>query len=571
MNIAEITETLKNIIGDNGTNAFQAFSDHYIKFLESYDSFRNAILPTDQPETKTQVDAKIPIFGQRAFRLGFTSDEQGQTIMTNGEAAQEVFSKLSIEERLHFLKILRQKVKEHKDEIALTISSDTGKAIFLTNQEMDKGEQWFNYAEENGTTQLAELFTPKQENANKFSYTTDNYVPPVTQVIGAYNYPYALSIGGIVGALATGNSVVVSAPMKASNWVFPFQNAADAAVKEFVSELKTSGAINDDDAKVLQQGLIQHSLGICDSITKNAGIVYFVGSPDIGDIIKNNRRGKKTILETGGNNVVTVMNSYIDQFDNAEDQGKAIKKIATKLYDGVVPASGQRCTAPRMLVVENGSAEKVITALIDLFEHGDGSNPENPHHTGNPLDPDTRMGPVVDKGAYEAMEKIIAKAKNIKGVVVHNVNPDGEFRPVSDGVPLEKNKDAYWVKPVIIDWSKAECTPEEKKEIDELIRKEVFGPLINIVKRVNGLDQAIEAAKNYDPRFKLTGALWIDPSKEDDWKKYARKTGVTSFVLNEGTKDQSPYGKHGHPDMEQIGGEDHFKLFTESQSIMRAA
>lgn len=531
LNTQQVSQTLGEAVDSND---LEAFTSTYIAFLKQYPSFNSfySATPTGARVTNT-------IFGRKTFFLHVTDDNEADQILDKGRKAKDVFSELPLEERLAFLEILKKKIDEHQKEIELVISADTGKPLDNAAKEMGKGGDWFTFAKGEAPKQLG---IHKKDNQILSTQSAG-----MTQVIGAFNYPYALAIGGIVGALAGGGSVVVASPEKAPNWVFPFRQAADEAVDEFV---KTVGKdLSGEQKQALQEGLIQNSNGRNDKLTQAVDIVHFVGGDQTGKAIEKQRLGKRTILEMGGGNHIVVMRSALEQNDP--------EKIAKEIYDGFAQATGQRCTAPRVLCVEQG-AEKIIDAIEKTCDEGPGIELGNPFKTG------VKMGPLVDPMAHENMQKAITLAEKLGG----HVHGTLHFTPSEHNhAPTQAYLDStYWVKPVTIDWR--DVPEENMPAVRELIHNEIFGPLLQVIKPFNGIKEAIAITNDQDTH-KLAGAVYS--ANEQDAVDFQNGTKVTSVVHNGVPKDQSPYGPHGHPGRATIGGDTHFLLYADVKVLAHTA
>ncbi len=507
-------------------NDFPSFNTQYREFLGQYPSFNKSY-----SAAPTELAVHSAIFGRTAFFLKQTNDAEAQALLTGGRAAGKVFGTLPVAERLEFLKLLQDKIKNHAEEIGIVISADTGKPIELSEKEMAKGAEWFDFAFKEAEAQIG----PK---GDEFMKVTSRPLG-VAQIIGAYNYPYALAIGGIVGALAAGNGVIVSAPLKAPNWVFPFMEAVKEASAEFAANATAAGKPWAAGFAAEAANLVQFSVGVNRNLTAEADLVHFVGGDVTGNIISKSRGLKPTILEMGGSNVAVVMES-------AATDAAGVQEVVKKIYEGFAPATGQRCTAPRMLCVEEG-AEAVVTELGKLIADGD-------HHIGNPFSKGVKMGPLVDRGARQKMEEAITLANEL-GAKVY-----GSMGVNSNDIPQSLNENSFWVKPIVIDWASVDFTDAKKAErVKAVLGEEIFGPLVHVLPRVKGIDAAIATTNKYDTHG-LAGAIFT--ANMDDVAAYSAGIRVTSLTVNEGPKDRSPFGPHGHPGLATIGGKTHFNLYA---------
>src|SRR5436305_9348535 len=103
-------------------------------------------------------------------------------------------------------------------------------------------------------------------------------------------------------------------------------------------------------------------------------------------------------MELGGNNALIVAPS-------------ADLEMATQsIFFGAVGTAGQRCTSTRRVILHESVADKVRKKLLAAYK----SLP-----IGNPLDQKTLMGPLIDKGAVDAVLQSIEKVKKEGGEVMY--------------------------------------------------------------------------------------------------------------------------------------------------------
>ena len=127
------------------------------------------------------------------------------------------------------------------------------------------------------------------------------------------------------------------------------------------------------------------------------------------------KRLGRTILELGGNNAIIV----------AED---ANLELATRaILFGAVGTAGQRCTTTRRIIAQKKIIEELTTRLTKAYEQV---------HIGDPLKPETLMGPVVDEDALKTMMKVLEAL------------PTQGARIVSGGKKLDRP--GFFVSPAIV-------------------------------------------------------------------------------------------------------------------------
>ena len=571
------------------------FQDAYKAFLSQYDTFKDALVAPEAAEKNVKDRSAFeflnPIFGAVNWVLKKTgeavagkrpeeADPVAERILAEAKKASASFGKLTVDDRLKYLAILQKEVAAREFDIALTITADTGKPIDLSrgtydekagkyiNGEISKGDDWFNFAQGQAKSQL-------NQTVNRLNLETTNIPAGAVNVIGAFNYPYALTIGGIVGGLAAGNGVIISATSKAPGWTLPFMEAVKAANEAFSKELTGDKKRHFDACK---DTLVQTTMGSNRYISAHADVVHFVGGDDTGKNIAESRakNGKsKPILELGGTNVVAVMNSAIKDDQSA-------KNIAQTIYKGFTDATGQRCTAPRILCAQEGDAMEVANFLKKLCDPNDSTSGLKKAKIGNPFESGVQMGPLVDETAYQRMKAAIALAEEIGGIVS---NKQLDIR--SNDLPRSANeKMGHWVNPIAIDWTgvdleklktlKSDKLGENNKplfnnkleEFNAMLSNEVFGPMIHIIHPVKDVHAAVAKANEID-KHKLATAIFSDLDQEK--KDYCDGVEATSVMINAAPKDLNPDGMHGHPGQLQIGGNTHFGLYSVGMKSVREA
>jgi aldehyde dehydrogenase (NAD+) len=177
-------------------------------------------------------------------------------------------------------------------------------------------------------------------------------------------------------------------------------------------------------------------------------LVSFTGSTKMGRRVSEAaaKRFGRTILELGGNNAIIVTQHA--------DLGMAVPAIVF----GAVGTAGQRCTSTRRIIMHKSIAAKLTESLVGAYKQV---------RIGDPIDPKTLMGPVVNKQAITDMFNAIERAKEQGGTVV------------CGGARLA-DKGELFVEPTIIRMPKQ----------TEIVREETFAPVLYLLE-YNSIDEAI--------------------------------------------------------------------------------
>jgi aldehyde dehydrogenase (NAD+) len=177
-------------------------------------------------------------------------------------------------------------------------------------------------------------------------------------------------------------------------------------------------------------------------------IVAFTGSVAVGKKIAHTAGYKKLVLELGGNDPLIVLQDA--------DLDLAVNLAAEGSYRN----SGQRCTAVKRILVEEPIADRFAQALTAKTKE---------YVCGDPENPETRVGTVIDEGSAAYLEKVLAQA-------------------VADGakVLVGGNRHGALFEPTVVDHV-PRTTP--------MVVCESFGPLAPII-RVKNFDDAIAVANS---------------------------------------------------------------------------
>ncbi|PJA77209.1 aldehyde dehydrogenase family protein [bacterium CG_4_9_14_3_um_filter_65_15] len=178
----------------------------------------------------------------------------------------------------------------------------------------------------------------------------------------------------------------------------------------------------------------------------------------------------RSILELGGNNAIII-----------SDKADLTGALASAFF-GAVGTAGQRCTSTRRLIIQEKVYDTFVKKLIANYKRV---------QIGDPLDPGTLMGPLIDEGAVADYEKAIAAAKKQGGKVLYG------------GKVLKPFGAATFVQPTII-------AIENKAEI---VQNETFAPVLYVMK-YKTFDQALKM--HNDVPQGLSSAVYTDSMAESE-------------------------------------------------------
>ncbi|MEO7504284.1 MAG: succinylglutamate-semialdehyde dehydrogenase [Sphingomicrobium sp.] len=309
----------------------------------------------------------------------------------------------------------------------------------------------------------------------------------VLAVLGPYNFPAHLPNGHIVPALIAGNAVVFKPSEKTpATGAMLVDCLHEAGVPKGVMRLLIGGPAEGK------------------ALAGEAGIdgLLFTGSVRAGQALHRQFADlpqKMLALELGGNNPIVVW--------DASD----IQAAATIIVQSAYLSAGQRCTAARRLIVEDGQHEPLIAEIVKLIDR---IIVDHPH-----ADPQPFMGPVIDCAAADFLQEQFVGLMMKGGTPIRRLDRPHEERP--------------YLTPALIDMTDAKERPDE----------ELFGPVLQLV-RVRDFDAAIDEANR--TRFGLAASLISkDPALYDKYWASARAGVINWNKPTNGAPSSAPFGGIG--------------------------
>lgn len=425
-----------------------------------------------------------PAKNQQVWQGEAASAEQVDAAINAARAAQYSWGDLSFEGRVAIVKQFAEQLAANKEELALCIARDTGKALWESRTEVAA-----MIGKVDISVRAYEERTGTKENPMPQGRAFVRHKPHgVVAVFGPYNFPGHLPNGHIVPAILAGNTVVFKpselTPMVAEHTVKLWQKAGLPA-----------GVLN----------LLQGEVDTGKAIASHDGIdgLFFTGSSRTGHYLHQQFAGrpeKILALEMGGNNPLIVQD---------------VSNVDATVHDIVQSAfisAGQRCTCARKLFLPaNAQGDAILARLIEVTRN---------IKTGlYDAEPQPFIGAMIS----------VAAAKGMRAAQQQLIELGGEVL-----VELQHlQSDTALVSPGIIECSNVKNFPDE----------EHFGPLLKVF-RFNDFDAAIDAANNTS--FGLSAGLLSD-SQELYQHFYRRiRAGIVNWNRPiTGASSAAPFGGIG--------------------------
>ena len=211
--------------------------------------------------------------------------------------------------------------------------------------------------------------------------------------ISPFNFPLNLAAHKVAPAIAAGCSIVLKPPSK------------DPLTMLTVGEIIAEAGLPEGAVSILP---MTRELGDRMVADERFKLLTFTGSPSVGWRMKDRAGKKKVVLELGGNAGVIV--------DKSADLDWAIKRCLV----GAFSYSGQVCISVQRMVIH----EDIWDEFMDRFVAGAARL-----KLGDPLDPETDLGPMVDQHAAERTQRWVDEAVELGGVLRLGGHADGAAFP----------------------------------------------------------------------------------------------------------------------------------------------
>ena len=374
-----------------------------------------------------------PTTGEAIAKVRQSTRADYDAVMQVAQAAFERWRVVPAPRRGEVVRALGNKLREYKQELGYLVALENGKILSEGLGEVQEMIDICDFAV--GLSRQLYGLTMHSERPGHRMY--EQWQPlGVVGVVSAFNFPIAVWAWNSALAAVCGDTTVWKPSSKVPLCAIAVQRICDEVMKEHDCE----GVFN----LVVGRGSDVGDIMLAD---RRLPLISATGSCRMGRRIAEvvGPRFGRTILELGGNNAIVVM-------DDA-DLDLAVRAATF----AAVGTAGQRCTSLRRLVMQKGIAPKVIERLKKAYASV---------KIGDPLEPGTLMGPLVDEGAVNDMMNAIEHAKAEGGEVLYG------------GKRLDRP--GFFVEPTLV----------RARAGMKIVQEETFAPVLYLIEVAN-LDEAI--------------------------------------------------------------------------------
>jgi len=440
---------------------------------------RKILVDGEWYETGETLDVRSPFDGSVVAQVAYGGAADARRAID--AAAKAMKTPVPAHERAAVLDRLAAILRDRRDEFARTIAQEAGKPFATAQAEADRAVQTVLFSAVEARSLGGEVIGMDAHPAGSGHAGLVMRLPiGVVGAISPFNFPLNLVAHKIAPAFAAGCAVVLkpagATPLSALLLAQAFEDAGQPA-----------GWLN---------VVVGRSSEIGDAMIEDERVrlITFTGSSAVGWKLRERASRKKVSLELGNSTPVIVLADA--------DLDKAAAAVATHGYS----FAGQSCISVQRVYVEDSAYDAFVEKVRPKVEA---------LVTGDPLDPQTQVGPVIDEGNRDRILEWVKEA-------------------VSGGAKLLTGGEtdaAGLLRPTLL----GDVDLDMKVACDE-----VFGPVVTLA-RVRDLDEAVEKANGTGYGLQA-GIFTSNISKALQATRVLDFGGVTVNEAPTYRADQMPYG-----------------------------
>ena len=345
--------------------------------------------------------------------------------------------KLSRYERQQILLRTAEILSNRREEIAALITAESGLCWKDSLYEATRAYDVYSFAgqlciKDDGETFACDI-SPNGKQRKIF--TTRVPLMGVISAITPFNHPLNMVSHKLAPAIATNNRVVLK----------PTELTPLTAL--LLADVLYEAGLPPEMLSVITGS--PRTIGDSMITDPDADLITFTGSVRVGKYIAEKAGYRRIVLELGGNDPLIVM----------EDAD--LDKAAELAVQGATKNSGQRCTAVKRILVVQSIADDFSKLVVEKAKK---------IKCGDPMDPNTDVGTVINEGAAKLFEARVKDAVSKGAAVLHGAPREGALFP-----------------PTVVDHVPYDC---------ELVHEESFGPVIPIIRVPDDINEVVRISNS---------------------------------------------------------------------------
>jgi acyl-CoA reductase-like NAD-dependent aldehyde dehydrogenase len=390
-----------------------------------------------------------PVDGSVYVEREYADRSQIDAALQRAVVAQREWKHTTLDERAVICERMVQYMLDRVDDIAAEISWQMGRPLRYAPVEITRGfQERARWMAAIAPEALGDIPAQPRDGFQRFIRREPL---GVVLVLAPWNYPYLTSVNSVVPAVMAGNSVIIK-----------HSNQTPLAAERYSQAFRAAG---------LPEGVVQHVHCTHDAVAamiadNRVDFVAFTGSVAGGHAVQQaaGQRFIATGMELGGKDPAYIRPDA--------DMAYAIENV----IDGAFFNSGQSCCGIERIYVHQAVYDEFVEGAVELTKG---------YVLGNPLDPETTLGPMVRTSAAEFVRG------QIQSAVQH-----GAKALIDPGLfPRDQARTPYLAPQILVDVN---------HDMDVMV-EESFGPVVGIMKVK---DDAEAVALMNDSRYGLTASIW---------------------------------------------------------------
>ncbi|MEU3226315.1 aldehyde dehydrogenase family protein [Streptomyces sp. NPDC006976] len=429
-------------------------------------------------------DVTNPWDGRLVGTVGVPTGAQVEEAVAAAHAVREEFAATPAHVRAAALDHVARRLAERTEEIAQLISAENGKPVKWARGEVGRAVSVFRFASEEArrfNSGEAQRLDTDAGGTGRLGLTR-RFPRGTVLGIAPFNFPLNLSAHKVAPAIAVGVPIILKPA--------PATPISSLVLGELLAETDLPAGswsvltVPNDRMPALVQD-------------ERLPVISFTGSAPVGYAIMDSVPRKHCTLELGGNGAAVVLGDWASE----EDLDRAASRIATfSNYQG-----GQSCISVQRVIADAAVYDRLLPKIVAAV---------GAQVTGDPSDPATDVGPLVDEAAARRVESWVDEA-------------------VAAGAQLLTGgkRDGSTYAPTVL---------AELPDGVTLAAEEVFGPVLS-VQRVDGEAEAF-AAVNTSKYGLQAGVFTHDIQAAFRAHRALEVGGVIIGDVPSYRADQMPYG-----------------------------
>ncbi len=445
---------------------------------------------TPHPCTGPTLTVTSPIDGRELAQVQQASAAEYEVLVQQAQEAFLQWRTLPAPQRGEVVRQIGDAVRAHKQDLGALVSWEVGKITQEGEGEVQEMIDICDFAV--GLSRQLYGLTMTSERPGHRMFEQWHPLGPIG-IVTAFNFPVAVWSWNAMIAAVCGNTMIWKPSPKAPLCALALQKIAGQV-------LERNG---------LPAGVFTTLVGTNEDIAARLvddpriPLISATGSTAMGQVVgqKVAARLGRSLLELGGNNAIIVTPS-------------ADLKIAIPgIVFGAVGTCGQRCTSTRRLIIHDSIYETVKERLVRAYQQLD-------DRIGDPTQPGTLIGPMIDDAAVDRFLEAIAALQAAGGTLLHG------------GERLSGMPSGRYVRPALA----------EAENAWPVVQQETFGPLLYLI-RYHTLEEAL-ALQNGVPQG-LSSAIFTQNLLESEQFLSASGSDCGLANVNIGTSGAEIGGAFG--------------------------